>query len=152
MFDFTRIESYREGNRMEAKLATGGLPESIWETYSAFANSYGGVILLGVEELPDRRLRIQGLLDPQEMLEEFLSKVSDPKFASTNLLREEQTQILELEQGRVIVIEVPRAARGQRPVYVGSDPYSGTYRRIGDGDYHCTHAEVDAMLAGRQTP
>ena len=71
MFDFTQISRYRENNRLEAKLATGGLPHSIWETYSAFANSYGGVILLGVEELPDHSLRVQGLLDPQGMVEEL---------------------------------------------------------------------------------
>ncbi len=86
MFDFQQISRYRENNRLEAKLATGGLPRSIWETYSAFANTYGGVILLGVEELPDHTLRVQGLLEPRELVDEFTALLQDPRVVSANLL------------------------------------------------------------------
>ena len=82
MFDFQQISRYRENNRLEAKLATGGLPRSIWETYSAFANTYGGVILLGVEELPDHTLRVQGLLEPRELVDEFTALLQNPRSPS----------------------------------------------------------------------
>ena len=34
-----RIEEYREGNQLEAKAAQGGLPDTLWDSYSAFANT-----------------------------------------------------------------------------------------------------------------
>lgn len=49
-FDIRRFDQYREDNRLEVKKASGGLPNSLWETYSSMANCYGGVIILGVIE------------------------------------------------------------------------------------------------------
>ena len=51
-----------EDHELECKLATGGLPESIWETYSSFANTNGGTILLGIKEHRDS-FTVEGLTE-----------------------------------------------------------------------------------------
>ena len=71
MIDFSKIEQYRENNRIEAKKALGGLPKSIWETYSAFANTHGGIILLGVEEWADKSLHTVDLPNPDRLIKEL---------------------------------------------------------------------------------
>lgn len=150
MLDFEKLGNYRENNRIEAKQALGGLPESIWETYSAFANADGGIILLGVEELPDKTLHALDLLDPQWLIDDFLIILNDPEKVSANILSESDIQIYEVDGKHIIAITVPKASRCHRPVYIEGDPYRGTYHRSGEGDYRCTREEVDAMMAEKQ--
>lgn len=152
MLDFDNLQNYRENNRIEAKQALGGLPESIWETYSAFANAEGGIILLGVEELEDKTLHALDLLDPQWLIDDFLTILNDPAQVSVNILTEEDIQIHEVDGKHIIAITVPRADARCRPVYVGGDVIRGTYRRNGEGDYRCTPAEIEAMLVRREQP
>ncbi len=146
MIDFSNLEQYRENNRIEAKKALGGLPHSIWETYSAFANTLGGIILLGVEEHRDHSLHPIDLPDPARLVREFWAIVNDPARTSVNILTKQHVQIENVHGNRIIVITVPRALRYDRPVYVGGNLLTGTYRRSGEGDYHCTQEEVQAML------
>jgi len=146
MLDFSNIQKYRENNRIEAKKALGGLPGSIWETYSAFANTLGGVILLGVEEYADKSLHPVNLPDPEGMVREFWNAINNPSKASINILTDRNVQIVEIEGNRIIEITVPRAERGVKPVYIDGNPLTGSYRRNGEGDYRCTREEVQAML------
>ena len=150
MLDFENLQLYREDNRIEAKEALGGLPESIWETYSAFANADGGVILLGVEEMPDKTLHAVNLLDPQWLLEDFWNLINDPMTVSVNILREEDVRILDVDGNTIIAITVPRVQPENWPVYIFNDIYRGAYRRCGEGDYRIPREEIEAILAERK--
>ena len=150
MIDLEHLEKYRENNRIEAKLALGGLPHSIWETYCAFANTLGGIILLGVEEKKDKTLHPVNLPDPGRLIREFWEIVNDSKKISVNILSVQDVQEEVVDGCHIIVITVPRAQRYDRPVYMDGDPFMGSYRRNGEGDYRCVREDVEAMLRDAQ--
>ena len=150
MIDLNNIMRYHENNRIEAKKAAGGFPNSLWETYSAFANTVGGLILLGVEESRDNELPVSGVPDAAEYQAQLWQTVNDPTRVSANILSPEDVSVHTIEGKDVLVVHVPRANRRQRPVYIGDSPFSGTYRRDGEGDYHCSSDEIRAMLRDRE--
>ena len=148
---WTELERYRENGFLEAKEALGGLPESLWESYSAFANAEGGVILLGVGERPDHSLRVLELPDPGWLLEDLHAILNDPLKVSVNLLTGEDIQVIREDGKCIIAIFVPEARPEQKPVYLANDPWRHTYRRVGEADKRCSREEVAAMLEGRKS-
>ena len=146
IFDISRFDSYREDNRREVKKAQDGLPSSLWDTYSAFANCYGGIIILGVKETKDGSWRTTGLQNAAKLQKEFWDTINNPKKISINLLREDDVETYDYNGDVIMTIHVPAARREQKPVYINDDMFGGTYRRNYEGDYHCSRIQVKTML------
>ncbi len=138
-----------ESTDWEFKSAKGGFPGSFWETYSAMANSEGGWVILGVRE-KDQKAELDGL--SAEQVERYKKALwdglNDRGKVNINLLQSHHVQDVAMGDVRLLVIEVPRATRMQRPVYLGGNPLGGNpYRRRHEGDYHCSDAEVRRMFS-----
>ena len=140
MIDLNNILNRVEDDYLEAKSAKGGFPDSFWDSYSAFANTDGGVILLGVEENPDHTLYVkEGLKDVEKMKTEFWKLVNNRQKISHNIVTNRMVYSSQLEGKDILVVEVPRADRMARPVYKGLDPRYGTFRRWGSGVIQIYH-------------
>lgn len=70
-----------ESTSVEIKKCSDSVPRSVWETYSAFANTRGGVILLGVTEHKDRplesRFEITGVSDSEKIETDFFNMLNN---------------------------------------------------------------------------
>ena len=84
------LSTEKENAHIEAKAAAGGVPQSMWETYSAFANTNGGVILLGVkEDAHNKKLILVGVENPEKMIAEIWNVLHNPQKISENILLNE---------------------------------------------------------------
>ena len=146
MIDYKNLSMYKEGNRLEAKKAERGLPRSIWATYSAFANTNGGVILLGVKEDAGKTLNVIGLSNPDKLISDFWNTINNAQKVSLNILSDKNVQKINMGDKVIISIEVPRANRTICPIFLNEKPYNETYRRNGEGDYRCSAEAVEAMF------
>ncbi len=144
MIDLSKMDNYRENNRIEAKKALGGLPESIWETYSAFANTLGGIILLGVEEYRDKSLHPIDIAYPEEMVADLFEGLNNKKLVSANILSHGDVTVEIAEGKRIIVIRVPRADSTHYPIYINGDPVNGAYFRLGEADHRMNSPNLTA--------
>ncbi len=149
MIDF---DSAREGPELEGKRCSDRLSADFWPTYSAFANTFGGTIVLGVRD-DGGLLRPEGIEDPEKILRDLWDQANNPQKVNVNLLSEDDVDVLDCDGLKLITVRVPRAERQRRPVYINGSMNSGTYRRHGEGDYHCSLAEIAEMVRdAHETP
>ena len=154
-YDYSSMQIYvsqilkdRETAEIEYKSAKGGFPKSFWETYSAFANTHGGTIVLGVKE-KDGIFTLNNLTDDDidKLQKDFWSGVHNKNTINACLLKNDDVEVGEIEGHKVILFHIPQAKRDQHPIHCTQDAFNGTFRRNYEGDYLCSNAEVRRMFA-----
>lgn len=93
-----------QGERVtiECKKAQRSVPDSLWDTYSAFANTYGGSILLGVyEDMTEndlaKRFEIIGVEDADKIRKDLWNTINSKEKVNINLLRDEDVQTIDVD-------------------------------------------------------
>ena len=155
MIDIQSLEDLsllRESVSLECKLAhgrdgKGALPEDFWPTYSAMANADGGVVILGMRERKGQFNPV-GIENVEKVRTDLFNNLNNRQKVSVNLLTDQHVREWGIEGKTVMVVEIPRARRQQRPVYLTTNPLSGnTYRRLNEGDRPLADEDVKRMLA-----
>lgn len=142
-------ETVHEKYVVELKRASTSLPSSFWESYSAFCNTEGGLIVLGVTEGHPRN-SITGVDDAEKVVADFWNQVSNQQKVNFRNVQNDDVEIISIpEHGNIIVIQVPEAPDQQKPVYV-NDKMENSYIRTGDGDRRCTRDELAAFIRNAQ--
>ncbi len=123
------------------------MPEDFWPTYSAFANTQGGLVVLGMRE-KQGHFSVEGIANLLKVRKELFDSLNNRLKVSVNLLTDAAVRELILDGKTILLIEIPRASRKQRPVFLTTNPLGGhTYRRLNDGDRPLPDDEVKRMLA-----
>lgn len=136
---------------LECKLAQGKdgrgeLPKDFWPTYSAFANTRGGTVLLGVSE-KNGEFRVEGILDVDKVRKDLFSTLNDRGKVNVNLLNDNDVTTISIDGKTLVKISIPAATRKSKPVFLNGNPLSNTYRRLNEGDVRLDDESVRRMLA-----
>ena len=148
--DILELLKYGERISLECKDSRNEISKFVGEIYSAFANTCGGVILLGIEEHMselnmEKRFSFTDIKKPETRLKEFWDTINSNK-VSANILLDDNVGYCDVNGHTVIWIEVPQADYKYKPVYINENPLKGSYKRNHERDYHCTEEEVKAMF------
>lgn len=139
-------ETLKESQTLEFKEAAAGLPDDIWESYSAFANTEGGKIILGVHEnKTTRTFSIAGVANPSELIDTFWSTVRSSQKVTSDVLLPDDVREVTVEGRSVVVIDVPRASKADKPVRVHIKKADIAFVRRGTTDQKATEREIQQM-------
>lgn len=134
-----------ETTRVELKSATGGVPKSLPETLSAFANTAGGPVLLGLDD--DIQPVDIDVAAVRDALAGIASNSMDPPVRGA-------IEIEVIDDGnRIVRLDVEEASLDDKPCFVKTKGmHKGSYTRSGDGDHKLSDYEIDRLVENRTQP
>lgn len=123
-----------------------GIGKSILETLSAFSNSEGGFIFVGLDEQT-------GFLPTPDFDAKKAQDALMARCAEMSPHVRPQIDVLPFEDSLVLVAEIPALPSEDKPCYIETrGRYSGSYTRTGDGDVRLEKYEIDRLLEERTQP
>ncbi len=142
-----RLSTTGETNDLEFKESSWGLSKDVWETYSAFANTTGGYIILGVKEKP--AIEPMGVVDPERIVKELCDQANNKEKVSHNIIKDKNIRHETIDGKTIIIIYVPELRMGQKPLYLNNN-LKKTYIRKNSGDYIASEEELRRFLRNAQ--
>ncbi|NUU06294.1 RNA-binding domain-containing protein [Leifsonia sp. C5G2] len=127
---------------VEAKRAAGGLPSNIASTISAFANTDGGLIILGLDE--NTGFKTTGIADAAAMQQSVANAtrtMSPPPHV--------EVSDVEFEKKKIVLVEVRKLDANLRPSRTSDGK---AYVRVYDGDYPMSVVEEQTFITNRGRP
>ena len=146
------IDLLGESEELECKKAAGAdgngqLPHDFWGTYSAMANTYGGYVLLGVEE-KKKSFTAYGIKNLNKVRKELIDVANNKNKVNLNLLSNRHIQEITIDGKKILQVYIPRASRQQRPIFLNGNPFGGNaYQRLHEADQKLSDDSVKRMLA-----
>ena len=144
----------REGTRLEAKRAREKVDRAVWETVSAFANTVGGLLLLGIDE--EKGWTVTEGFNAEKVMQrltEGLDASAKADSKVTPIPRYELDYVDLGDAGKIIALRIhpmredPFLIR-QMPCFVSDVGMpKGSYTRIVDGDHRLSSYQI-AELRG----
>ena len=125
-------------NDIEFQSANSNAPLTALKTVSAFANTGGGLIVVGVSET-EGRLKITGVKDIDRVQNEFLTLTRNLQKISLKLPI--LAESLHFDEGQVLCFGIPEAGAEDKPVHLNGD-LSTAYIRKGASDFKCDREEL----------
>lgn len=148
--DIYKLIREGESSSVEFKKCSDSVPRSLWETYSAFANTRGGVILLGITEHKDcpleSRFEITGVSDTYKIETDFFNMLNNRQKVSRNILFDSDFRPVEIEGKTIIYISVPEADYHMKPIYINDNIVDGSFKRSHEGDRRIDKEGLAMML------
>lgn len=134
---------FEEGVELEAKRASGQVPRNAWESISAFANTLGGVLVLGLVESDDG-WTVEGISNPDRMIQDLHSSMRDGNKISCEVSGNGDIWKEEVANTHLVIVRVRAVPRRHKPVYINGNR-DLAYVRRNEGDARCTDNELGRM-------